>query len=148
MGDAISKEDAIKIVREVIGKNQGCSEMLLYDKYKESGGTYQISGRNNARTYNIEELLRNMEELNMVLVVTDEKNIRHYYISDFVTKEVKISLPSIPSKCVKCRFVKETKYCKYAAVKTEYCCLLDLFLEITDDNYYGKKENFMCPLKR
>ena len=148
MVDIISKEKAIELIREVVGNNQGCSEIFLYDKYKEMGGTYYVSGRNDDREYNIEDLLNSMVNLKMLVVTVDDKTKNHYYVLDFVKKGVEISLPSIPTKCEKCRFVAETKNCKFALVKTEHCCLLDQLLEVTDEMYNGKKNNFGCPFKK
>lgn len=148
MVDFISKEKAIELVIETVGNNQGCSEVLLYDKYKEMGGTYYVSGRNDDRSYNFEELLASMINLKMLAIASDDKGTKHYYVTNFVKKCVEISMPFIPVKCKVCRFVAETKNYEIAIVKTEHCCLLNQFLEVTDDLYNGKKNNFGCPLKK
>lgn len=146
MVDIILKTDAINLIKEVVGNNQGCTELFLYDKYKEKGGTYRIHGRNDSTSLTFEEVLKSMVDLKMILRVEDENGTKLYYLTNFIEKDVTVSVPYIPNKCKDCRFVAETANCKMAHVKSKHCCLLDLLLEIDDESYEGSKKNLYCPL--
>lgn len=148
MEDIILKEDAINIIKDVVGNNQGCSKIFLYDKYKEKGGTYRIHGRNDFASLTFDEVLRSMVDLKILLLVNPDNNTERYYFCNFIEKEVTISVPYIPKKCNGCRFVADTGTCKFTYVKSKHCCLLDLLLEIPDEIYDGIKENLFCPLNK
>lgn len=148
MEDIILKTDAINIIKEVVGNNQGCSEIFLFNEYKEKGGTYRVHGRNDDVSLTFEEVLKSMVDLKMFLKVEPDNGTSLYYLTNFIEKTVTISLPYIPKKCKGCRFVTKTCDCSMAHAKTEHCCLLDLQLDISDDIYKGSKKNLYCPLNK
>ena len=79
MGDIILKADAITLIKEVVSNNQGCSEIFLFNEYKEKGGTYRVYGRNDDFSLTFEEVLRYMVDLKMLLVKSNSgKNL--YYL--------------------------------------------------------------------
>lgn len=79
MGDIILKADAINLIKEVVSNNQGCSEIFLFNGYKEKGGTYRVYGRNDDFSLTFEEVLRYMVDLKMLLVKSNSgKNL--YYL--------------------------------------------------------------------
>lgn len=148
MGDIILKADAINLIKEVVGNNQGCSEIFLFNEYKEKGGTYLVHGRNDDISLTFEEVLKDMVKLKMLLKVEPDGGKSLYYLTNFIEKSVTVSLPYIPTKCKGCRFVTKTSNCTMAHVKTKHCCLLDLCLDISDEVYEGSKKNLYCPFNK
>lgn len=148
MAEYMVKENAIAIIKEAIGKNQGCSLVQLYDAYKEAGGTYYISSRNDSTKYNFEELFSSLISLE-VISVAGEPGHERYYINDYCVKQADIALISIPKKCSECRFLvsnpKANPFCK--TVTSEHACLLNLNLKVGKGEYAGKwSSTFVCPL--
>lgn len=148
MEDIILKEDAINIIKDVVGNNQGCSEIFLFNEYRNKGGTYQIHGRNDSTSLTFEEVLRSMVDLKMLLKVEPDNSTSLYYLTNFIEKTVTVSLPYVPTKCQGCRFVAKTSECPMSHSKTFYTCLLDLHMDIENDIFKGSKKNLYCPFNK
>lgn len=148
MAEYIVKENAIAIIKEAIGKQQGCSMVQLYDAYKEAGGTYYITSRNDSTKYNFEELFSSLLSLEMVSVA-GEPGHEQYYINDYCVKQADITFAKLPKKCSECRFLvsdpKANPFCE--TVTSKHACLLNLKLKVGKNEYAGKwSTTFACPL--
>lgn len=75
MREDMKKENAIKIIKDIVSSNPGCTKLFIYDKYKELGGTYYIDGRNEAHYYNFDKLMNSM--IGLKILVQDEDFMYH-----------------------------------------------------------------------
>lgn len=80
MRDDILKENAIKVIKDIVSSNPGCTKLFIYDKYKERGGTYYINGRNEANFYNFDKLINSLVRLRILIQTDDLSN--KYYLHD------------------------------------------------------------------